>query len=54
MLIVGIICIILAVTVVPSQLLLIAGIILAVLGFAGNGYAHFGPAPGTGRRRYWY
>lgn len=54
MLILGIILIVVSLTVFPSHLLLIIGIILAVLGFFGNGYAHWGPAPASGRRRYFY
>lgn len=37
------------------SILWIIGLVLIVLGLVGNGYAHWGPAPGPGaRRRYWY
>ena len=52
MTILGIVLIILALTIIPSHILLIVGIILALVGFLGNGYGHFGRPAGS--RRYWY
>jgi hypothetical protein len=52
MLILGIILILLALLVISSKLLLILGIILAVVGLLGNGYAYSRPA--GPRRRFWY
>lgn len=53
MFIIGLIIALLGWLMFHSLILTVIGVVILVLGLAGNGYAHFGTPAGT-RRRYWY
>lgn len=53
MTILGVILIVLALTIVPSHLMLVVGVILAVLGFCWGGYGYVGGRTIYGRRHLW-
>lgn len=51
MFILGLILLLVGFFVVHSTIMWVIGLVLAVVGLGGNGYAHFGPGP---NRRYFY